>query len=101
MGDVGSSAWGLQRPSFLALLASLILGDWFESTRTRLHPKRLSVKLAVKSPSPSSSVEDPPSVNVGPAETTPIYYTGSGWGIEEDTSFLWRHAHMLCPCPVP
>lgn len=78
MGDVGSSAQGLQGAAFLALLAPLTLGGWFEGTSTRLHPKGLSVKPAVNSPSPSSPVEDPPSVNVGPAESSPTYYAGSG-----------------------
>lgn len=39
----GSIALGLQGASFLALLAPLTLGGWFEGTITPLHPKGLSV----------------------------------------------------------
>lgn len=70
--------------SFLALLASLTLG--FEGGSTQLHHKGLLAELAVNSPSPSSPVEDPSSVNVGSAEALPTYYAGSEWGIQEDVS---------------
>ena len=62
MGDVGSSALGLQGTFFLSLLASLTLGGWFEGASTQLHPKGLSLQPAVSSPSLSSPVEDPPKV---------------------------------------
>lgn len=41
---------GLQGASFLALLAPLPLGGWFEGTSTPLHPTGLSVNASCELP---------------------------------------------------